>query len=175
MDRAALGSRIKEARLAKKLTQTEVVGSFITRNMLSQIESGTATPSIRTLNYLAEVLDLSVEQLIGAEESSDLALLQEVKQRLREGALEEALEKAVALPEAFADERAALLARASLLRGEELAQQGALPRAAELARRAAEFSDVGVYANQNIKAQALLLLGQLAEELAEYYRKLAEP
>jgi len=42
MDRAALGSRIKEARLAKKLTQTEVVGSFITRNMLSQIESGTA-------------------------------------------------------------------------------------------------------------------------------------
>ena len=58
MDRAALGSRIKEARLAKKLTQTEVVGSFITRNMLSQIESGTATPSIKTLTYLAGVLEL---------------------------------------------------------------------------------------------------------------------
>ena len=64
MDRAALGSRIKEARLAKKLTQTEVVGSFITRNMLSQIASGTATPSIKTLTYLAGVLELPVEQLI---------------------------------------------------------------------------------------------------------------
>ena len=118
MDRALLGSRIKEARLAKKLTQTEVVGSFITRNMLSQIESGTATPSIKTLAYLAEVLDLPMEQLIGAEEpGGDLALLQEAKQRLREGALDEALEKAAALPDTLADERAALLAQASLRRG----------------------------------------------------------
>ena len=44
-----LGRRIKEARLAKKLTQAEVVGDFITRNMLSQIESGSALPSVKTL------------------------------------------------------------------------------------------------------------------------------
>ena len=82
MDKAALGSRIKEARLAKKLTQAEVVGNFITRNMLSQIESGTAAPSIKTLTYLAEVLDLPIEQLIGAEEPGDLSLLAELKQAL---------------------------------------------------------------------------------------------
>ena len=58
MDKAALGKRIKEARLAKKMTQAEVVGSFITRNMLSQIESGTATPSVKTLEYLSNVLEL---------------------------------------------------------------------------------------------------------------------
>ena len=92
MDRAALGSRIKEARLAKKLTQTEVVGSFITRNMLSQIESGTATPSIKTLTYLAGVLELPVEQLIGTEEPGDLSQLQAVKQCLRDGLPEEAME-----------------------------------------------------------------------------------
>ena len=34
------GRRIKEARISKKMTQSEVVGTFITRNMLSQIESG---------------------------------------------------------------------------------------------------------------------------------------
>ena len=41
MDSITLGRRIKEARLAKKMTQNEVVGNFITRNILSQIESGT--------------------------------------------------------------------------------------------------------------------------------------
>ena len=174
MDRALLGSRIKEARLAKKLTQTEVVGSFITRNMLSQIESGTATPSIKTLAYLAEVLDLPMEQLIGAEEpGGDLALLQEAKQRLREGALDEALEKAAALPDTLADERAALLAQASLRRGEALAQEGQLPQAAELIHKAAELADVGIYANPNLKARALLLMGQLAEGLVGYSRKMA--
>lgn len=46
------GRRIKEARISKKMTQSEVVGTFITRNMLSQIESGAAAPSLKTLEYL---------------------------------------------------------------------------------------------------------------------------
>ena len=52
MEKNTLGKRIKEARLAKKMTQSEVVGDFITRNMLSQIESGAATPSLKSLEYL---------------------------------------------------------------------------------------------------------------------------
>ena len=47
MGRAELGRRLKEARLARKMTQSEVVGDFITRNMLSQIESGSAMPSVK--------------------------------------------------------------------------------------------------------------------------------
>ena len=35
MNPSLLGKKIKEARLAKKMTQKEVVGNFITRNMLS--------------------------------------------------------------------------------------------------------------------------------------------
>lgn len=170
MDKAALGSRIKEARLAKKLTQAEVVGNFITRNMLSQIESGTAAPSIKTLTYLAEVLDLPIEQLIGAEEPGDLSLLAELKQALRDGDYARILEKADALPEALADERAALLAQASLRRGEELAQSGDLPKAVELVGRAIELADTGVYANETIRARALLRMGQLAQSLQSYYQ-----
>lgn len=49
MDNAELGRRLKAARLSKKMTQSDVVGTFITRNMLSQIESGSATPSMKTL------------------------------------------------------------------------------------------------------------------------------
>ena len=58
MNSEELGKRIKEARLAKKMTQSELVGTFITRNMLSRIESGNACPSVKTLEYLAGRLDL---------------------------------------------------------------------------------------------------------------------
>ena len=64
MDSVTLGKKIKEARLKKKLTQNEVVGDFITRNMLSQIESGTANPSVKTLEYLCRVLEIPSSQLI---------------------------------------------------------------------------------------------------------------
>jgi tetratricopeptide (TPR) repeat protein len=53
----ALGQKIKNLRIEKKLTQQEVAGDFITRNMLSKIESGTANPSLKTLELIAERLD----------------------------------------------------------------------------------------------------------------------
>ena len=41
----------------KKLTQTELAGSEMTKSMLSQIENGKATPSMKTLQYIAEKLE----------------------------------------------------------------------------------------------------------------------
>ena len=72
MNSVLLGQRIKEARISKKLTQAEVVGTFITRNMLSQIESGIATPSMKTLAFLAQALDMSLSDLLSdTQEDSD--------------------------------------------------------------------------------------------------------
>lgn len=70
MENNTLGKRIKEARLAKKMTQSEVVGDFITRNMLSQIESGSATPSVKTLEYLCKVLEIEPNALLPDENDS---------------------------------------------------------------------------------------------------------
>lgn len=53
-----LGEKIKEARIEHRMTQKDVVGDYITRNMLSKIENGSATPSIKTLEYLAGRLGL---------------------------------------------------------------------------------------------------------------------
>jgi len=72
MNNIELGKRLKEARLTKKMTQSDVVGTFITRNMLSQIESGAANPSLRTLEYLANTLELPIHYLI-AENIEDTA------------------------------------------------------------------------------------------------------
>lgn len=76
MEKNTLGKRIKEARLAKKMTQSEVVGDFITRNMLSQIESGSATPSVKTLEYLCKVLEIEPNTLLPDENDSKNALTQ---------------------------------------------------------------------------------------------------
>lgn len=53
-----LGEKIKKARIEAKMTQKELVCGKITRNMLSQIENGKATPSVSTLNHITGKLGL---------------------------------------------------------------------------------------------------------------------
>lgn len=53
-----LGEKIKKARIEAKMTQKELSDGKITRNMLSQIENGKATPSVSTLNHITERLGL---------------------------------------------------------------------------------------------------------------------
>lgn len=48
-----LGQRLKQARLEAGLSQRQLCGDTITRNMLSQIENGSARPSMDTLRVLA--------------------------------------------------------------------------------------------------------------------------
>ena len=55
-----LGQRLKQARIEAGLSQRQLCGETITRNMLSQIESGKARPSMQTLTYLAQKLGKSV-------------------------------------------------------------------------------------------------------------------
>ncbi len=51
-----LGERLRKARLEAGLSQRQLCGTVITRNMLSQIENGSACPSVDTLRYLAGAL-----------------------------------------------------------------------------------------------------------------------
>ena len=51
-----LGQRILQARQRAGLSQRQLCGDVITRNMLSLIENGSARPSMDTLAYLAERL-----------------------------------------------------------------------------------------------------------------------
>ena len=53
-----LGQKIRSARIERGMTQKELVGDHITRNMLSRIENDSAMPSMRTLEYIAARLDL---------------------------------------------------------------------------------------------------------------------
>ena len=59
-----IGEKIKARRKELGLTQSKVVGEQISRNMLSLIESGNATPSFETLCFIAKRLKVRVEYLV---------------------------------------------------------------------------------------------------------------
>ena len=64
-----LGEKIKAERIRLGLTQNAIAGNFITRNMLSCIESGKVQPSIETLKYLSETLNLPIGYLMDENEN----------------------------------------------------------------------------------------------------------
>lgn len=74
-----LGEKIKLARQAKKITQSQLAGDKVTRNMISRIETGTANPSLDTIKYLAQRLSLPVSYLLS--EDDDL-LFYEKKEKM---------------------------------------------------------------------------------------------
>lgn len=66
-----MGQRILAARLAAGLSQRELAGEEITRNMLSSLEHDTANPSVATLRYLSQRLDRPVSWFLGEDRSSE--------------------------------------------------------------------------------------------------------
>ena len=60
-----LGQRIRQARLEAEMSQRQLCGDVITRNMLSQIENGSAKPSMGTLQYIAAKLGKPIGYFLG--------------------------------------------------------------------------------------------------------------
>lgn len=153
MDGVLLGKRIREERLKKKMTQAQVAGDFITRNMLSQIESGIACPSIKTLEHLAKTLDLSMSELLpGAAESAgedkeDSDLLGRFvlgKDFLLSGDYISAIERLSGLNydgSPLKDEAAALLARAYYKESEILRENERYKSAVAFSEKAAALTN----------------------------------
>lgn len=77
-----LGEKILLSRTALGLSQRQVCGDVITRNMLSQIEHGTAKPSMDTLRYLASKLEKPISYFL--EEESMVSPNQQVMLRAKD-------------------------------------------------------------------------------------------
>ena len=63
-----IGEKIKHLRLSKLMTQADLAGEQITRNMLSSIEHGTALPSLSTAIYIAKRLNVPVGYLLSGDD-----------------------------------------------------------------------------------------------------------
>ena len=180
MDKVELGKRIREARLFRKMTQSELAGDAITRNMLSLNEIGTASPSVMTLQYLAERLGVPYEHLIAPkEEKEEIAdTVEEAapkwatpvevqynelltgKELYRTKHYEEAIEhlkKYTDKQSKIYDEACAIVAKSYY----ELAKPKVRTEKAanvEYAKSAADYATKGIYANKNLRAEALFII-----------------
>lgn len=64
-----LGEKIKKRRKELEMTLKDLAGNRITPGQISLVESGRSNPSMDLLEYLADVLQTSVEYLIESEET----------------------------------------------------------------------------------------------------------
>lgn len=87
-----LGPQLKQARLEAGLSQRQLCGDVITRNMLSQIENGSAQPSMDTLRCLAARLGKPVSFFLEEETvSPNQARIRTAREAFAQGHWQEAL------------------------------------------------------------------------------------
>ena len=171
-----LGEKIKQARLEAGLSQRQLCGEEITRNMLSQIENGSARPSMATLSYFASRLGKTVSYFL--EEDAVLSPNQDVMASARAAVLagngQEAADilKDYKTPDPTFDEEYRLIYRLSTLQqASDVLQKGQAAHAARLLEEMGTLQDG--YCAADLERQRLLLLAKARPQLRkEICRKL---
>lgn len=83
-----LGARIKEIRKERKMTLAQLAGDRLTKGMMSLIENGKAQPSMESLRFIAEQLNIDVSDLVQKEDAVNfrdlLVEVQNIKEALNE-------------------------------------------------------------------------------------------
>lgn len=81
MDMVALGERIRQERLRRKLS-LEILASRagVSRSMLSGVERGEKVPSVLVLDRIATGLGTSIARLLGEERSNSVIVLRRAEQ-----------------------------------------------------------------------------------------------
>lgn len=160
-----MGELLRQARLDAGLTQRELCGDRITRNMLSQIENGAARPSMATLQYLADALGKPVSYFLG---ETVLTENQQLMLKARQAFSEKRYRATLAFLEDYAGpdptldwERGLLGCLCCLNLAEEAAREGRRPVARKLLGQARRFESPYIIPELRTR-QALLaqLLGQ---------------
>lgn len=172
-----LGEKIRQARHEQGLSQRQLCGEQITRNMLSQIENGTARPSMDTLLYLAGQLGKPASYFLEDDVSPNERSLTAARTAYTAGGFEEALEDLAAYrgPDPLLDPERWLLEALCILAKAELAlEQGRKPYAAQLLAQAREALDRTPYANI-LTERLLLLAAKIDPEAAASLPSLDEP
>ncbi len=153
-----IGKKIYELRTEKLMTQSDLAGDFITRNMLSSIEHGTALPSLSTVIYLASRLNVPVGYLLADEEEEHIYKkmqnLSEVKGAYASGEYRICKQICKEKLDADDDEVNLLLAECSLRIAIEHFENGELHAACRELDEALAFSRKTVYYTEHIKRTA---------------------
>lgn len=175
-----LGQRLHQARLEAGLSQRQLCEGIVTRNMLSQIENGSAKPSMATLQQFAARLGKSVGYFMESEAvtSPNQTVMELSRKAYSEGLFRQTLtelEKYRSPDPVFDWEKDFLDAIARIALAEEVLAAGKMAYTAALLEQAAESGARTPYYTPALERQRLLLCYQarpedasvLAEQLPE--------
>ena len=164
-----LGQRLKTRRLELGLSQRQLCGDVITRNMLSQIENGTARPSMDTLAYLADRLGKPVSFFL--QEDAVTSPNQEIMVKARSAflrkdyeAVRSALGEYKGPDETFDWEKNLLWAKANMALAREVFGEQKIPYAKTLLQEASVDSP---YFNRVEDLEYVLLLAEIDPDAFE--------
>ena len=155
------GEKIKKLRNEKMMTQAQLVGDHITRNMLSRIESDEANPSMGTLMFLASRLGVPAGYLIADEEEDKVYAKSFVIEDIRRSFKSKSFVICRQLcidSEYIDDEVMFLAAEACFAVAVEKFNDGILKEAVVIFDEAISFADQTSYYTEHIKASSYLYL-----------------
>ena len=166
-----LGQRLKQARLEAGLSQRALCDGIITRNMLSQIENGSARPSMDTLRQLAQRLGKTVSFFLEEDTvtSPNPAVMEVARRFLAAGDHDRALGELADYREPdplFDQERQLILALCLLAQAREAARAGKNRYAIELLRRVEQAVQGCIYWDDAHERCRKVLLASLKPEKA---------
>lgn len=172
-----LGEKVRALRGARGMTQKQLAGTCITRNMLSQIENDQAKPSMRTLEYLAQTLGVDIGQLLTQSEGPDAnASLAKARELYRAGHFADCRAQ---LPPDGGDEAALLRSLCALALARAALADECFSDARTLAQEAFEQNSRCLYPDAALQTESVGILARCcaaqndgAEDAFEQYRQI---
>ncbi len=166
-----LGQRLKQARLEAGMSQRQLCGDVITRNMLSQIENGSARPSMETLRYLAAKLGKPMAYFLEEEavQLPNRPVMDRARALFAEGNFTEAaraLSDYAAPDPVYDPEKQLLQAKITLGLARQAIDQGRSRLARQLLEDETLWAEE-LYVDDSLRRQRLLLMYEATPELAK--------
>lgn len=163
-----LGNKIRNLRKERSLTQAALCGDQITRNMLSQIENDLAVPSVSTLTYLAQQLNVPIGYLLDGAQPffayRKMQLIEQIRALYKAESWQSCIDLCKQLGD-FDDELALLLADCYLQQAKEALRTRHLESARHLLDTCLLFTARTCYPHAAIEEEASCLLALIVQLL----------
>ena len=162
-----IGKKIKALRTEKLMTQSELTGGEITRNMLSKIENGSALPSLGTIMFLAGKLGVPAGYLLsdGDEEFMYIKTnaMKNIKRAYTDKNYELCRDICLSTFDSYDDELELILTDCCLGVAEECIRNGRLHKACDFLDEAVTHSRYTMFDVTTQKNSIAILFGLLKE------------
>ncbi len=157
------GEKLKQRRQQLGLTQKQTAGDKITRNMLSQLENDLARPSVATLEYLSQVLQVSPSWLLDRKPAGEESEIAEARQLLAQKKYAECLSVLEQMEEQ-GDEALLIDSMAALFSAEQALGDERFADAQTLAARAVSKSERSLYRSPELCVRASAVIARCRTE-----------